>query len=232
MLNAKEIKQLHTQQGKKLEGMRSIVQAVAKRKQGFSKTSGQFTQEEQLRHESLNNEDSNRAEQVLHNMRDIVDQLERERPYWTKEGYMMRSRSVPPITDGETLIGKNMTVMLSNLLDETIRIRIGNEASRMTEAQLKAQADDAAATDDYQTIRLLRLEAQSRTGNQAKDAYNHIDDLVIGLEIPDQEETLQLIDDAAALLDQARELWFGLQGGGYFNLNSMHQKSYGGKVAA
>ena len=225
MLNRKEIGQLQKKQKARLSNIRSIAEATEKRKRAFSKVSTTASQDQQQQHASTNEEESRKGEKVLNEMLSISQELEEARPAWTKEGYMMRARITPPITDTETLIGKAMTGLLANLLDETIRIRIGSEASLMNAGQLLDQANDAIKTDDFQTVRLLRLEAGNRSDAKAKEAYRRIDNLVDELEIPEQKEVLSIIDETIALQEEARQYWFSLIGGSYIG-NSFHQKVY------
>jgi len=225
MLDKKEIKLLQKKQMARLNNIRTIAEATEKRKRAFGKVSTTATQDQQQQHATTNEEEAKKAEKIMNEMRSIAQELEKTRPAWTKEGYMMRARITPPITDTETLIGKAMTGLLANLLDETIRIRIGSEASLMNAGQLLDQANDAIKTDDFQTVRLLRLEAGNRSDAKAKEAYRRIDNLVDELEIPEQKEVLSIIDETIALQEEARQYWFSLIGGSYIG-NSFHQKVY------
>lgn len=144
---------------------------------------------------------------ILKDLSELTNNLQSQRPFWTKSGFMMRTRSAAPLTS-DSLLGKEVVGLLDKLLDETIRIRLGNETKLMTADDLVVQAQDAISSGDFQTLRLLSLEANSRSDNKGKYAAKNIKSMEAGLVIPEQSEKLELIEDAIAVLDRAREIYF------------------------
>ena len=217
-INEQQITRLHAQQKANTASIISMAVALEKRNKAFQKAVLRgMTQEQQQEHFDFNHGEKARAKTILDVISRTASELQVVRPFWTKQGYLTSTRTTPPAKTADTIIGKEMTSLLADLLDETTRLRIGQELSKTVTTGLLEQAESAVANSNYSILSLCRLEAEhrSRNGdNRAKDTLSLINTAINDLNIPAQVQVLAMIDDGIEMLDKARQVYFAMVGGG------------------
>jgi hypothetical protein len=217
-MNEKQITKLHAQQKANMISVMTLAVAMDKRNKAFQQAVLRgMTQEQQQEHHELNHAEKAKAKTLLDVLSRTASELQVVRPFWTKQGYLTSTRTTPKANSSDTIIGKEMTALLADLLDETTRLRIGQELSKTTDRGLTEQAETAVANDNYPILSLCRLEAEYRVRNgnrQAKDILNTINSAINNLNIPEQVQVLAMIDEAIEMLDKARQTFYAMVGGG------------------
>ena len=217
-INEQQITRLHAQQKANMISVMTMAVAMEKRNKAFQQAVLRgMTQEQQQEHFDFNHGEKARAKTILDVISRTAGELQVVRPFWTKQGYLTSTRTTPKANSSDTIIGKEMTALLADLLDETTRLRIGQELSKTTDRGLTEQAETAVANDNYPILSLCRLEAEYRVRNgnrQAKDILNTINSAINNLNIPEQVQVLAMIDEAIEMLDKARQTFYAMVGGG------------------
>lgn len=217
-INEQQITRLHAQQKANMISVMTMAVALEKRNKAFQQAVLRgMTQEQQQEHHEFNHGEKARAKTILDVLSGTASELQAIRPFWTKQGYLTSTRTTPKANSSDTIIGKEMTALLADLLDETTRLRIGQELSKTTDTGLSEQAETALANDNYPILSLCRLEAEYRVRNgdrRAKDTLSTINSSINNLNIPEQVQVLGMIDGAIEMLDKARQTFYAMVGGG------------------
>jgi hypothetical protein len=217
-MNEKQITKLHAQQKANMISVMTLAVAMDKRNKAFQQAVLRgMTQEQQQEHHELNHAEKAKAKTLLDVLSRTASELQVVRPFWTKQGYLTSTRTTPKANSSDTIIGKEMTALLADLLDETTRVRIGQELGKTTDTGLSEQAETAVANGNYPILSLCRLEAEYRArkgDRRAKDTLSAITSSINNLNIPEQVQVLEMIDVVIEMLDKARQTYYSMVGGG------------------
>ena len=142
---------------------------------------------------------------ILNTMRARVTEVEGARRNWTRNGYMAAYRFANDADDSILSNGKQMAA----LQDEMTRLRIMQEAKLLGSHELAAQADAAAASGDWGSLRIFAMEASTRSDSKSKQSLDRIKTLLEEVELPsEQADTLTKIDQISAYAENAQKIYF------------------------
>ena len=217
-LTINDINQLHAEQRAALNGMNRKYQEV----QAFDKST---TRDFKPLTESGVEYPKARAEArrlLTDEMKDILilmnqrkDKAQMAKPNWSREGYMASYRFAEDTDDSILSNGK----VMSGLLNETIKLRVMNEAQLMTGNELAQAADAAAAAGDWGSLRIYSMALENRPartgleGSKLKDAKVQIKKLVSEVSLPqEQVDGLAKLDEIELFGENGLKIYYETQG--------------------
>lgn len=217
-LTINDINQLHAEQKAALNGMNRKYQEV----QAFDKST---TRDFKPLTESGVEYPKARAEArrlLTDEMKDILTLMNERKhkaqmakPNWSREGYMASYRFAE---DSEDTILSNGKVM-SGLLDETIRLRVMNEAQLMSANELSRAADAAAASGDWGSLRIYAMALENRParsgleGAKLKDAKANVSQMISEVALPqEQADALSKLEEIELLGENGLKIYYETQG--------------------
>ena len=138
-------------------------------------------------------------------MQERTAQAKATRRNWTRDGYMAAYRFVNDAEDSILSNGKT----LASIQDELVRSRLMAEAKMLDSYELLRQADAAASSGDWGSLRIFALEAGTRSDNKSRDAVQKIKTLLKEVALPDeQSENLAKLDEIELIAENAQKIFY------------------------